>query len=182
MRSGNLVITLTCLLAPSLLILSACTATVDPGMHNDIAYSQNAIPGQSVGVTSFPQPVEPVILNEPDVIENKSEPSPSVDTGSSAQQSKIETKRRKPRNELATVAPSITKAPEVSNAAVAQPSAQPTNWKPSQILLIRGNELIGGLQKEIGRKPNKEEMLKRLQSHMGLSSDQAQAVIASLEL
>ena len=77
---------------------------------------------------------------------------------------------------------------EAQHAAVLE-STSPTNppqqvtnlnWQPNEGHLIRGNELIGGLQRDIGRKPSATEMQSRLQSHMGLSATQAQKVIAAL--
>jgi hypothetical protein len=180
MRTSNLVITLT-----SMLALSACTANVGSSMHNDIAYQQNAIPAQSVGVTTFPQPVDPVLINEPDYQKDKTEPSPPLDT--TDQQSNLGTKKRRINKEIAAVATDAAQLP--ANAVAPTPTAPTTttapiasNWKPNEILLLRGNELIAGLQKEIGHKPSAEEMQKRLQSHMGLNAEQAQGVIASLGL
>lgn len=55
-----------------------------------------------------------------------------------------------------------------------------SNWQPNEVHLIRGTELINGLQRDLGRKPNAIEMQQRLQSHMGLSDLQAQQVISHL--
>jgi len=55
-------------------------------------------------------------------------------------------------------------------------------WQPNEAQIARGNELIGGLRSEINRDPTEYEMQKRLQSHMGLSANQAKKVIAALQL
>lgn len=75
-----------------------------------------------------------------------------------------------------TVKSAITLQAPVAAASV------PNNWQPNEVHLIRANELITGLQCEIGRKPNKTEMLQRLKSHMGLSIPQAEQVISNLGL
>jgi hypothetical protein len=77
-----------------------------------------------------------------------------------------------PEQPIATPAPApIT--------AIATPK---TNWIPDEVHLIRGNELISGLQRDIGRKPTTLEMQQRLQTHMGLSALQADKVITTLGL
>lgn len=69
---------------------------------------------------------------------------------------------------------------------ITEPVNAPTpvisNWKPNEVHLIRGAELINGLQRDLARKPNVAEMQQRLQSHMGLSESQAQQVISHLKL
>lgn len=73
-------------------------------------------------------------------------------------------------------------------APILTPAAPPTiaepksNWTPNEVHLIRGNELISGLQRDIGRKPTLSEMQQRLQTHLGLSASQANQVIATLGL
>lgn len=75
----------------------------------------------------------------------------------------------------------ISPAPQLAPPQqVAQPA--PANWQPNEALLIRGNELLNGLQKEQGKKPSIAEMQKRLQSHMGLSAAQAMQLITALGL
>ncbi len=91
-----------------------------------------------------------------------------------------------------TGAISATTAPQaqpgtVAEAPVLQTAPAPaapvlSNWQPNEALLIRSNELIAGLQRDIGRKPNNTEMQQRLQTHMGLSAAQAQQVITVLGL
>ena len=100
---------------------------------------------------------------------------------------------KKPRNitkDASIIAPSpnlIDLPPEntvKSTITVQAPVAAPVpdNWQPNEVHLIRANELITGLQREIGRRPNKTEMLQRLKSHMGLSIPQAEQVISDLDL
>ncbi len=55
-------------------------------------------------------------------------------------------------------------------------------WQPNEALIIRGKQLIIGLQRDIGREPNVGEMQQRLQTHMGLSLAQAQKLMAELGL
>lgn len=74
-----------------------------------------------------------------------------------------------------------TPAPATALAAPAT-AAVKNDWQPNEALLIRSNELLFGLQKELGKKPTVAEMQKRLQSHMGLTATQAQVVIAALGL
>lgn len=57
-----------------------------------------------------------------------------------------------------------------------------SDWVPNEVHLIRGNELIKGLQKDLARQPTLSEMQQRLQTHMGLSAPQADQVIATLGL
>ncbi len=101
-------------------------------------------------------------------------------------------KRTSPKvkpNELAiTNAPTTHNLPTVNNAP--PPSTATTNlstniqntWQPNEGILIRSNELLFGLQKELGKKPSVAEMQKRLQTHMGLTAAQAQTVITELGL
>ncbi len=77
----------------------------------------------------------------------------------------------------------IVVAAEIPVPSVAPVIAKPqSNWTPNEVHLIRGNELISGLQRDIGRKPTQVEMQQRLQTHMGLSAPQAERVIATLGL
>jgi hypothetical protein len=72
-------------------------------------------------------------------------------------------------------------ARQVANAA-APAAAANHNWQPNEGQLVRGGELVMGLQREIGRQPSSGEMQNRLQSHMGLSSAQATKVLEELGL
>lgn len=92
---------------------------------------------------------------------------------------------KKPRIKSSTTAsipPAPATAPAPSSPQMAQTLPPQQDWQPNEALLIRGNELITGLQRDIGRKPNLTEMQQRLQTHMGLSAPQAQQVIAVLGL
>lgn len=82
---------------------------------------------------------------------------------------------------VATEIPAIPEPPISTPPApvIAEPKS---NWIPNEVHLIRGNELISGLQRDIGRKPTLLEMQQRLQTHMGLSAPQANQVIATLGL
>lgn len=56
-----------------------------------------------------------------------------------------------------------------------------SNWHPNEAQVIRGKELIAGLQRDIGHQPNTTEMQQRLKTHMGLSDLQSQHLITILE-
>ena len=62
----------------------------------------------------------------------------------------------------------------------ATPSPTVSNWQPNEGHLMRGKELIKGLQRALGRQATAEEMQKRLQSHMGISSTQAMIILHKL--
>lgn len=81
-----------------------------------------------------------------------------------------------------TVVAIETPAPTPTAPPVQTVAAPKNNWIPNEVHLIRGNELISGLQRDIGRKPTPLEMQQRLQTHMGLSASQANQVIATLGL
>lgn len=65
-----------------------------------------------------------------------------------------------------------------------QPPINPINlqddWHPNEALIIRGSELLIGLQKELGTKPDDLQKQQRLQSHMGLTSSQATKLILEI--
>lgn len=173
MRLGLVILTIT-----NSLLLSACAGTktefqfgntVPPASsstHNDLGNTQEntkmnvlaptaAIEPQNVTLEPLPQ--EPVKVVQP--------------------------KRIKPNPTVATlnVAPEATEPAAATLPTTLAPAAPViSNWQPNEALLIRSNELIYGLQKELGKKPSTGEMQKRLQSHMGLSAMQAQQVIAAL--
>lgn len=91
----------------------------------------------------------------------------------------VEPALNKPNNsKVASVdtATTVTPAPVITTPKTTELS----KWQPNEVHLIRGNELISGLQRELGRKPNIDEMRKRVQSHMGLSAAQAQNLVEVL--
>lgn len=73
----------------------------------------------------------------------------------------------------------IATAPQPTLAPAPAPAN--TNWKPNEVHLIRGSELVNALQLNLGRKPTIAEMQQLLQTHMGLSPDQAQQIATSLK-
>ncbi|HSX21104.1 MAG TPA: hypothetical protein VLG38_08305 [Gammaproteobacteria bacterium] len=92
---------------------------------------------------------------------------------------KIVQPKRPKLEQIAQPAPIAAPVPEQAPSTAAAPSA---NWQPNEALIIRGRELLTGLQKEIGKKPSITEMQKRLKTHMGLSAEQSQQLIAILGL
>lgn len=110
-----------------------------------------------------------------------SEPDKSVDIHPIASPEK----NPKPitRRTATTVQPSPTPDPTPLDTPVATVVTAPKGtWMPNEVHLIRGNEIIEGLQRDIGRKPTLMEMQQRLQTHMGLSAPQADQIIATLGL
>jgi hypothetical protein len=84
-------------------------------------------------------------------------------------------------NTLATKAIPAPIAQQESPKPVAIAAPQPNNhWQPNEVLVMRGAELIKGLQRELGRQPTDSEKQNRLQTHMGISGLQAQKVIERL--
>jgi len=94
-------------------------------------------------------------------------------------------KIRKPRR--AKLAPTDPTMQSLTTIEGSLTNTQPTvavethnAWQPNEAHLARGSELIMGLQRDIGRQPSRTEMQNRLQTHMGLSSLQAQKLISAL--
>lgn len=83
----------------------------------------------------------------------------------------------KPQAETTATAP---KNPIPAPTTVQQEQQQEvaTTWQPNEALLIRGTELLLGLQSELGKKPSMLQMQNRLQTHMGLNTAQANQLIA----
>lgn len=86
---------------------------------------------------------------------------------------------RKPRPKVQTSAPENI-ASDSPRTITNNQALSSNNWQPNEALLIRGTELIHGLQRELGKKPSPNEMQQRLQSHMGLSNTQAQILLSTL--
>ena len=90
----------------------------------------------------------------------------------------------KPRRRARATDTTIPGTPGTPEAAASQTTEQLSNavskWQPNEGHILRGNELMIGLQREIGRQPTVTEMQNRLRTHMGLSAAQAQKLIATL--
>ena len=92
----------------------------------------------------------------------------------------------KPQPKINNNAPNVAIAPAPIEQPVtlplpsSNPNVATSNWQPNEALLIRSNELISGLHKELGKKPTTAQMQQRLQTHMGLNPVQAQTIIAAL--
>ncbi len=87
------------------------------------------------------------------------------------------------KNKVASIPAAATEVPATTPppAIEIKPQARElSSWQPNEGHLIRGNELISGLQREIGRKPTTAEMRARLKSHMGLSAAQAEKLAEEL--
>lgn len=74
-----------------------------------------------------------------------------------------------------------TGTPNAPEAPAVGPDTS-SNWQPNEAHLARGGELIMGLQRDMGKQPSMSDMQSRLQTHMGLSSTQAQKLISALGL
>lgn len=139
--------------------------STSPSMHNDLGNVQENEPMNVLAPISEAAPE--VIPAEPVKVVQPKRLRPAINTTANAAPEKTPTEILAP-------------AQQIAQPQLAQPA--PTNWQPNEALLIRGNELLNGLQKEQGKKPSIAEMQKRLQSHMGLSAAQAMQVITALGL
>lgn len=132
------------------------------------------------------QTVEVTPIKEAEVATEKATPKADATPSESiAEATPIpETPLLAPRKKMSTAIKEVVI--EQPAILITEPVNAPTpvisNWKPNEVHLIRGAELINGLQRDLARKPNVAEMQQRLQSHMGLSESQAQQVISHLKL
>jgi len=81
-----------------------------------------------------------------------------------------------------TATPGAQEAPVTTNQPAAVIPDTSSTWQPNEAHLARGGELILGLQHDMGKQPSVNDMQSRLQTHMGLSSAQAQKLITTLGL
>lgn len=170
MRLGILVITI------SSLTLVACNKTTyqfgntvpapTSSTHNDLGNVQENTPMNIIAPLSENNPNNETLPSEPKKIVQPNKLKPAINS----------TANNTVTNNIEPAAPITIPAPE----QIARPA--PTNWQPNEALIIRGNELLSGLQREIGKKPTVNEMQKRLQTHMGLSAPQAQQLLGVLGL
>ena len=99
-----------------------------------------------------------------------------TDQNHAEQQERKESQNKQTNTETTRKKLYPTKPPMYS----ATPSPTVSNWQPNEGHLMRGKELIKGLQRALGRQATAEEMQKRLQSHMGISSTQAMIILHKL--
>lgn len=89
----------------------------------------------------------------------------------------------KPQPKANPVTPNVitpAEQPVTLPLPTSNPNVATSNWQPNEALLIRSNELLSGLHKELGKKPTEAQMQQRLQTHMGVNATQAQQIIAAL--
>lgn len=175
------------LLIVSNIFLVGCTAQPrqnQPAMQPKHKSDQEALTQPNIAPNAI-APTTEIIPAAEQVAENV-QPEPSIEPmRKPAKRAAVQTELLKdvasaPANTPATPP---TTVPPVEPIATPQPiHKEASNWQPNEVQLIRGNEIITGLQREIGRKPAAKEMQQRLQSHLGLSESQAQQVISSLGL
>lgn len=143
----------------SSLVLTACQKTqlqfgqpdATPVMHDNLG---------NVRENMQLEPLAPI---------SKTAPKQKAKTQLSAKPS-VETTATAPKN---PISPPATVKQE-------QEVATTTTWQPNEALLIRGTELLLGLQSELGKKPTILQMQNRLQTHMGLNMAQANQLIAQV--
>lgn len=138
-----------------------------PSMHNDLGNVQENEPMNVLAPISEAPASEQAIPAEPVKLVQPKKLRPTISVTANAALEKISEDIPPP-------------AQQIAQPQLAPPA--PTNWQPNEALLIRGNELLNGLQKEQGKRPSIAEMQKRLQSHMGLSAVQAMQLITALGL
>lgn len=142
----------------SSLVLTACQKTqlqfgqpdATPVMHDNLG---------NVRENMQLEPLAPI---------SKTAPKQKAQTQLSAKPA-VETTATAPKN---TISPPTTVKQEQEVAT--------TTWQPNEALLIRGTELLSGLQRELGKKPTVLQMQNRLQTHMGLNIAQSNQLIAQV--
>lgn len=128
---------------------------------------------------------------DPPVLSENVQPEPTITTIVAEPEIPAATPVTVPKKKLRPIA--AAPASEITNTTSTAPTpttpiVEPTpapapvlsTWQPNEAYLFRGQELISGLQRDMGRQPSQQEMLQRLQTHMGLSAAQAQQIIATL--
>lgn len=176
MKLGNLI-----LIIGSSMLLAACAVTV----QDEVAEDQNERPYmQNTNIENVNTQASPY-----QYMHQSKEEANNPQTNVATSNEKIPPQLKAKRPKISQIQP----APTENTANVEQqslvidntPKEAPVvhvlnNWKPNEAQMIRGNELIAGLQKDIGRKPNSDEMQQRLKTHMGLSDAQSQQLITLL--
>lgn len=158
-------------------LLAACSATIQDEMAED----QTARPYmQNTSIDNVNTDASPYQYMH-QTKEEATQPVTNVAQPNTSAPPTLKTKRPK----ISQIQTTTTESTTVTDTNIVQNQEIPvtnvlSDWKPNEAQLIRGHELIAGLQRDIGGKPNMLEMQQRIKTHMGLSEVQSQQLIMAL--